>query len=144
MKMAKFLTRQYIFYVSVRPRLAVNLFWPVDMSILIIWMSIFLVLGLPGGCFHLSCICIEITVSKLSRLWSDVARCGVWSGPALFAYRNTPRRVAGLKRVKTSITIIRFSPTTANRGENSAIHVFLCCTEVLDWPQSFCFNWIYL
>ena len=37
---------------------------PVDLSIIIIWMSSFLVLGGSGKCFH---SCIEIPVSKQCR-----------------------------------------------------------------------------
>ena len=39
----------------------------VDLSIFILWMSPFLILGVSGGCFHFYCISIEILVSKQCR-----------------------------------------------------------------------------
>ena len=41
-----------------------TLFGPVDLSILIIWMSLFVIIGVSGENYHLYCILYKNSVSK--------------------------------------------------------------------------------
>ena len=80
-----------------------TLFWPVDLTILIIWMSPFLVLGSLVDIYIFTTLSIEISVSKQCRTWSEAAFGGIWTGSALF--HNTPKRVTGLKMVTIVIHV---------------------------------------
>ena len=68
----------------------------VSLSMLIIWMSPFLVVGVSGGCFNFTVFPIQIHVSKQCRPWWDAAFCG----SALLNLHMPRWWVCSLERVK--------------------------------------------
>ena len=58
----------------------------VNSSTVLCWMSLFVILGVSGLFYRFYSTFDVNPVSIQCGPWSDITLCGVWSGPALFAY----------------------------------------------------------
>ena len=79
-----------------------------DLSILIIWMSPFLLLEVSGKCFYFHCF--FFVVSNHCWLWSDAALCSIWTESTVveLSLHISPKQVSSLKVRRPDFLLLRF------------------------------------